>query len=422
MTLTMNYTYRIYPSAAQQELMLSWLETCRQLYNRCLRDLKDWMNSRKCRVDRCSIHREYIMSPDIPFPGYVEQKRQLTQWKKTDPGLKAVHSQVTQDVVKRLHNSWEAFKQRGYGFPRFKKYGRYQSFLFPQFKKSPITGNQIKLPRIGLVNINLHREIPDCFKVKGVRVVSRCRGTKWFVVITISASVSVPDTPSYGRAIGVDVGLNDFLATSDGLRISRPRFFVDLQRELKLLQRRASRKQKRSKNWEKAQIKVSRLHHKIDNTRKDWQLKVAHQLCDGADSIFVEDIDYRVMAKGFLGKHSLDASFGQFRELLKWVCWKRGKFFATVDHRGTSKQCPNCGTQWNNNLSIRWHTCNECGYENNRDVASAEVIRNRGTQKYPRTEGNGNSLSSRSAGGEILGKWRGAGTLNCEVEKPALYP
>ena len=165
MTLTMNYTYRIQPSATQQELMLSWLETCRQLYNRCLRDLKDWMNSRKCLVDRCSINREYIMSPDIPFPGYMEQKRQLTQGQKTDPKLKAVHSQVTQDVVKRLHNSWEAFKQRGHGFPRFKKYGRFQSFLFPQFTQHPIVGNQIKLPRIGPVNINLHREISQGYEL-----------------------------------------------------------------------------------------------------------------------------------------------------------------------------------------------------------------------------------------------------------------
>ncbi|NEO75792.1 transposase [Moorena sp. SIO4G3] len=419
MTLTINYNYRIYPSLAQQELMLSWLETCRRLYNRCLRDLKDWMNSRKCLVDRCSIYQEYIMSPDIPFPGYMEQKRQLTQWKKTEPELKAVHSQVTQDVVKRLHNSWETFKHRGQGFPRFKKYGRYQSFLFPQFQKSPIVGNQIKLPMIGLVNINLHREIPTGFRVKGVRVVSRCRGTKWFVVITISADVSVPDTPAYGRAIGVDVGLNDFLATSDGLKITRPKFFVDLQSELKLLQRRASRKCKGSKNWEKAQVKVARLHHKIDNTRKDWQLKIAHSLCDQADSIFVEDIDYRVMAKGFLGKHSLDASFGQFRALVKWVCWKRGKFFATVDHRGTSKQCPDCGAEWDNNLSIRWHTCKECGYSRNRDVASAEVIRNRGIEKYPRTIGEWKPPAD-SVLLEILNLDKCyAGMPNCEVGKPA---
>jgi putative transposase len=62
--------------------MLSWLETCRQLYNRCLRDLKDWMNSRKCLVDRCSIDREYIMSADIPFPGYMEQKTTINPMEK----------------------------------------------------------------------------------------------------------------------------------------------------------------------------------------------------------------------------------------------------------------------------------------------------------------------------------------------------
>ncbi len=186
-----------------------------------------------------------------------------------------------------------------------------------------------------------------------------------------------------------------------------------------MLQRRASRKQKRSKNWEKAQIKVARLHNQIANTRKDWQLKVAHALCDGADSIFVEDIDYRVMAKGFLGKHSLDASFGQFRELLKWVCWRRGKFFAVVDHKGTSKQCPECGTEWDNNLSIRWHTCTECGYSNNRDVASAEVICNRGINKYPRTIGE-RKLSAISvlSGVFDLDKCY-AESLNCEVKKPA---
>ncbi|OLT62148.1 transposase [Moorena bouillonii PNG] len=360
------------------------------------------------------------MSPDIPFPGYRSQKRQLTQWKKTETDLKEVHSQVTQDVVKRLHNSWESFRQRGRGFPRFKKYGRYQSFLFPQFPANPLKGNKIKLPKMGLVDINLHREIPDGFKIKGVRVVSRCRGTKWFVVITIQADVSVPDPPSFGRAIGIDVGLIDFLATSDGLKIPRQKFFVDLQRELKLLQRRESRKQKRSKNWEKVQIKIARLHHKINNTRQDWQLKVAHTLCDQADSIFVEDIDYRVMAKGFLGKHSLDASFGQFRELLKWVCWKRGKFFATVDHRGTSKQCPNCGAEWDNNLSIRWHTCKECSYSNNRDVASAEVIRNRGIQKYPRTIGERKPPAESVLSGILNLDKCYAGTLNCEVKKPAL--
>ncbi len=87
-------------------------------------------NSRKIRnllVLHFDVRKVGIMSPDIPFPSYLEQKRQLTQWKKENPDYQEVHSQVTQDVVKRLHNTWEVFKARGFGFPRYKKYGRYQS-------------------------------------------------------------------------------------------------------------------------------------------------------------------------------------------------------------------------------------------------------------------------------------------------------
>ncbi len=202
----MNYTYRIYPTKGQQALMLEWLETCRRLYNRCLRDLKDWINSRKCSLYSCSLEREYIMSPDIPFPSYLEQKRQLTQWKKTNPHYKTVHSQVTQDCVKRLHNTWERFKAKKFGFPRFKKFGRYQSFLFPQFKENPIFKGAIKLPKIGKVEINQHRPIPEGFNVKGVRIVSRARGTIWYAVVTIQCDVKVPDPLPFGRGIGIDIG------------------------------------------------------------------------------------------------------------------------------------------------------------------------------------------------------------------------
>jgi len=379
--LTLNYRYRIYPCADQQAMMLGWLETCRHLYNRCLRDLKDWINSRSGSLYSCSLEREYIMSPDIPFPSYLEQKRQLTQWKKTNPYYKEVHSQVTQDVVKRLHNTWEAFKNRGYGFPRFKKYGRYQSFLFPQLADNPIVGNTIKLPKIGEVIINCHRPIPEGFKVKGVRIVSRARGTIWYAVVTIQCDVSVPDPSPMGRGIGCDIGLESFLVTSDNLRIQPARFFRDLQSRLKELQRQASRKKKKSKNWEKAQLKVARLHHKISNTRRNFHFQTSHLLCDQADMIFVEDIDFRISAKGFLGKHMLDGGFGQFRDLLKWVGWKRGKYFAEVDHKFSSQICPECGTHTGKKeLSERTHVCPECSYTTSRDHASARILLQRGLE------------------------------------------
>ncbi|WP_246162637.1 RNA-guided endonuclease InsQ/TnpB family protein [Brasilonema sennae] len=144
------------------------------------------------------------------------------------------------------------------------------------------------------------------------------------------------------------------------------------------MQRRLSRKQKRSKNYDKQRIKVARMHHTIDNTRKDFHFKQAHALCDAGDMIFIEDLDYSKMAKGILGKHMLDAGFGQFRTITKYVCWKRGKFFSCVDPRGTSQECPKCGALTNKDLSIRIHHCSSCGYTTDRDVASGQVIRNRG--------------------------------------------
>ena len=426
--LTMNYTYRINPTIQQQELMLGWMETCRRLYNRCLRDLKDWLNSRKCSLYSCSISREYIMSPDIPFPSYLEQKRQLTQWKKTNPWLKEVHSQVTQDCVKRLHNTWERFKSKKFGFPRFKKFGRYQSFLFPQFKDNPIIAGAsagadrlakgeaklsrachsqgecrrtpvrdgfIKLPKIGQVEINLHRPIPDGFKVKGVRIVSRVRGTVWYAVVTISADAKVPDPLPFGRGIGADIGLESYLVTSDNFRIRPARFFRDLQSRLKVLQRKASRKKKRSNNWERASVKVAKLHHQISNARKNFHFQTSHLLCDQADMIFVEDINFKMTAKGFLGKEMLDGGFGQFRDLLSWVCWKRGKYFATVDHKYTSQICPECNAHTGKKeLNERQYNCPECGYSTSRDHASGRVILQRGLESIVRLDESERKLPS----------------------------
>jgi putative transposase len=154
-----------------------------------------------------------------------------------------------------------------------------------------------------------------------------------------------------------------------------------LQSRLKELQRQASRKKKKSKNWEKAQLKVARLHHKISNTRRNFHFQTSHLLCDQADMIFVEDIDFRISAKGFLGKHMLDGGFGQFRDLLKWVGWKRGKYFAEVDHKFSSQICPECGTHTGKKeLSERTHVCPECSYTTSRDHASARILLQRGLE------------------------------------------
>ena len=377
--LTLNYSYRIYPDSNQEVMLDEWLEICRRSYNYALRELKDWIASRKCPIDRCSLESEYIMAADYPFPSYHQQQNQLPQAKKTFPLLGKVPSQVLQTNVRRLHDAIDFFRNRGFGFPRFKKYGQIKSLLFPQFRNNPLTRWQINLPKLGKVPINLHRPIPDGFVIKQVRVLKKALG--WFAIISIQSDLSLPEieTP-FGHPLGLDVGITKIVATSDGLLEKGRKFFKTEQRRLKVLQRRLARKEKRSNNYAKARKKVEKQHNHIAFKRKDYHFQLAHQVCDMGDSIFIEDIDFRTMAKGFLGKHTLDAGFGQFRDILKYVCKIRGKYFGLVDHRGTSQTCPNCRAQARKTLADRIHDCPECGYQCDRDVASAQEICNRGIE------------------------------------------
>jgi putative transposase len=413
---TLNYQYRVYPNLEQEIRMVSWLEMCRGVYNYALGERRDWIKSRKCDVNSCSLVSEYIIRAEVPYPNYYKQQNALTAVKDTLPHLKDVQSQVIQEPLRRVDAAFVAMKARKHGFPRFKKYGQYRTFLFPQFKESPVIGSQIKLPKIGLMPIVLHRPIPDGFDVKTVRVVWKHSG--WYVTLCLQCDVIIPDVLPHGNALGIDVGLSYFLSTSDGEQIDRPRFFGKLHRKLELLQRCLKRKQKRSITRSKLIQKIGKVHEQIAASRLDWQFKLAHHLCDRAGMIFVEDLDFRIMAKGMLGKHTLDAGLGQFvNQVLPWVCFKRGVYYAKVDAYGTSQECPDCGARVKKDLSVRISHCLECGSVKPRDVAAGQVICARGL--------SGLQIAS---GAEVSGVWeiisRQLATklemLKSDLEMPAL--
>jgi putative transposase len=208
-----------------------------------------------------------------------------------------------------------------------------------------------------------------------------------------------------------------YLTTSDGFVEPGRKFFRAEQCRLKVLQCRLSKKKKRSKNYEKARTKVERQHNHIAFKRKDYQFKLAHKLCDMADTIFLEDIDFRVMAKGFLGKHTVDAAFGQFRLILFYVGKQRGVYVAEVDHRGTSQTCPNCRTEVRKELGDRWHSCPECKYEAPRDLASAQEICNRGYEQLSTQGLWGKEIGCQVglSGAMSLDKWRRAATSSSDA-------
>ena len=375
--MNMTWEFRLEPTAEQVTGIEDILDVCRNVWNFALRERKDWLDSRKCPVNACSIRQEFILPVDAPFPSYARQCKALTASKAEFPRLKAVNAQVLQQVLRKLEVSWESWRLKRSGFPRFKKPNRMRSFVFPQMLKNCVTPDGIKLSQLGLVKVRWSREIPELFEVKQARIVRKASG--YFVVLSLQADIDIPAAVPHGHPVGIDVGLEYFLSTSDGEQVKRPRFFGDLQSKLKLLQRRLKTKQKGSANWLKLQKKIARLHQRIADTRKDWHFKLAHHLCDGAGMIFVEDLDFRIMAKGMLGKHTLDAGLGQFNnQILPWVCFKRDVYYGKVDARGTSQECPDCGAEVRKDLSTRIHHCHNCGSIKPRDVAAAQVISTRG--------------------------------------------
>lgn len=414
---TLSYQYRVYPSTSQEIRMMSWLEMCRGVYNYALRERKDWIKSRKCDINCCSLQSEYIISAEAPYPGYYQQQNALTAIKSSLPHLKDVQSQVIQEPVRRVEAAFAAMKQRGHGFPRFKKFGQYRSFLFPQFKTSPVFENTIKLPKIGAMPIVLHRPIPDGFAVKTVRVTRKHSG--WYVTLCLQLDVNIPDVAPHGKAIGIDVGLSYFLSTSEGEQVVRPRFFNKLQRKLELLQRCLKRKQKRSNTRAKLIQKIGKVHEQIAASRLDWQFKLAHHLCDQTGMIFVEDLDFRIMAKGMLGKHTLDAGLGQFvNQVLPWVCFKRGVYYGKVDPSGTSQTCPDCGASVKKDLSVRIHECHGCGSVKPRDVASGQVIKARGLSGIETASGAEVSGTLETVSRQLAMKLE---NLKSDLGKPALH-
>ena len=118
--LTMTYLYKLTPTPEQVAIIENTLDVCRAVWNYALRERKDWSASRKSDVNSCSIVSEYIIPADEPYPDYYRQAKNLTQARKQNPRLGAVHSQVLQQVLRTLDRSFSDMKAKGFGYPRFK--------------------------------------------------------------------------------------------------------------------------------------------------------------------------------------------------------------------------------------------------------------------------------------------------------------
>jgi transposase, IS605 OrfB family, central region len=353
------YKFRMYPNRQQEAQLDLNLETCRHLYNLALAD-------RKYSYETEGISRTY------------EDQAAMLVVEKKDSNFTCVFSQVLQDVLRRLDKSFKAFFRRVKngekpGYPRFKGVGWYKSFTYPQvgFK---LDCSKLTLSKIGSIRIFKHREVEG--KIKTCTIKKDLLG-HWYAIL-VSEMEDVPQVEPK-VAIGVDVGLKNMVALSDGTAIQYPRYYVQAEKKLAVAQRELSRKKKGSINRQVAKTRVAKLHQKIQNHRDEFLHQVSRKLVDSADLIVFENLNISGMLKNHhLAKHIQDHAWGKLIQFTQSKAAKAGKVVELVDARYTSQKCSQCGIIVPKTLAERVHRCPNCGLEMDRDINASLNIRTLG--------------------------------------------
>jgi len=308
--------------------------------------------------------------------GYYQQATSLPKLKQQRERLKAVHSQVLQNVAVRVDLAYKAFFRRVKsgdkpGYPRFKGYDRYDSFTYSQYKMGcQVENNRIKLSKIGTVKIKLHRPLIGTPKTCNIRR----NGNKWFACISVEYEPK-PLRKS-NKAVGIDVGLESFATLSTKETIANPRFFKIEEKALAKAQRKMDKQKKGSPERRKAKKVVVRIHERTKNRRHNFIHQESRKIVNRFGVICVEKLNTKSMLKNhYLAKSISDVAWNQFATVLSQKAEDAARQFVAIDPRGTSQKCSQCGTVVKKKLSTRWHNCPICGVRLHRDYnASLNIL------------------------------------------------
>ncbi len=232
-------------------------------------------------------------------------------------------------------------------------------------------GNTLRIPKIGVIPVVVHRPIPEGFVLKTAIISFKADG----YYVSISAEDATVPTPKplddVKSAVGIDLGLKTLLATSTGEFVPVPQIYRKAQKHLARQQRELARKEDGSKNRLQAKTRVAKIHQRITRGREMFHYQVAHALCRNYDLIAVEDLNIRGLARTRLAKSIYDVSWGKFITILESVVVKYGVHLVKVNPHNTSQNCSGCGTKVPKTLSVRLHQCPKCNLEMDRDANAA---------------------------------------------------
>lgn len=373
------YQYKLKPTKVQAAELDRWLSMLCAQYNYLLADRFDWYERNRSPINACPL---VCHLPELrDNPDYFSQKKTLPQLKVTHPWYGEIYSQVLQDIVKRVKVTFDRFLKgdnngKRSGKPRFKSRNRYRTFTYPQIKDSCLQGNLINLPMFGKAKVVLHRPLLDGFKIKTASVTKKADG--FYVTLSLEDATVPTVKPDINPnlIVGIDLGLKEFLTTSDNEVVAIPQHYRKAQKRLRVVQKKVSRRNKGSNRRKKAVRQLGLQHKKVADKRKDFHFKTSKQLLSKYDVIACEELNVKGLARTRLAKSVLDAGWSSFISILTSKAENAGLLVIPVNPNGTSQSCSCSGVKVPKDLKDRWHSC-ACGCELDRDLNAAINIKNR---------------------------------------------
>lgn len=357
----LSFKYRIYPSKKQKSRLHSQMAVVKELYNILLA--------------KCKQHYKETGKTFTQF----DMNKHITLLKSQRPEFSTIHSQVLQNISKRIGDAYKAFFRRvkekkagkkvKVGFPRIKK--MVYSLTYPQVGFKFKNERRLYLSGIGDIPIVLHRAPKG--NVKTCTIKSYHSG-KWYV--GFSNEIPKEEFASNGKEeVGIDVGLKDLATLSNGEKVSPPKFLRKSEKKLKLLHRRVSKKKKGSNNKRKARFRLSRQYEKVTNQRFDFLHKLSRKQVNSYSRIKVENLKIpNMMRNHCLAKSIADASWGRYIQMLHYKAWSAGCEVEEVAPENTTKECNKCGHCEEIGLSERTFRCSSCGNIDDRDINASKNI------------------------------------------------
>ena len=355
------YKFRAMPNAEQRVLFAKTVGCVRFVYNRML-------------ADKIAYYKETgKMLHNTP-----------AQYKDEFPFLREVDSMALCNAQIQVQTAYKNFfRDKVIGFPKFRsKKSSRKAYTTNKIKGNiDVVGSCLKLPKMGLVRVKFHRQIPENHHIKSVTFSQDLSG-KYFISILTEYKADIPKrTLCTDKALGLDYSSPHFYVDSQGVEADMPHFYRQAEQRLATEQRKLSKMVKGSSNYQKQKRRIALVHEKVRNQRKDWQHKESRKLSDKWDIVCVENINYKGMSGSLrLGKATHDNGFGQFRTLLSYKLMEQGKKLITIDKWfPSSKLCHHCGYVNDGlTLSDRVWVCPSCGETILRDENAAINIRNAG--------------------------------------------